>query len=149
MSSEPENGGEKPQKDLRSIYTETVIDHAQHPRNLGTMEGPDGFASVTGSCGDTMEIYLRIRNDRILGVSFMTDGCGTTLAAGSMVTELAKGRTVPGALKITSEDILNALGGLPEENKHCAILAADTLRAALRDYMAFKSQPWKRAYRPR
>jgi nitrogen fixation NifU-like protein len=149
MSSEQENEAGKPQTDLRSIYTDTVIDHAQHPRNIGSMDSPDGFGSVTGSCGDTMEIYIRIRNDRILNATFMTDGCGTTIAAGSMVTELAKGKAVSEAFKITRDDILNALGGLPEENQHCAQLAADTLKAALRDYLAFKNEPWKRAYRQR
>ncbi len=149
MTSAAENESERLQVDLRSLYTEKVIDHAQHPRNLGSLNNPDGFGRVTGSCGDTMELYLRIRDDRILSASFMTDGCGTTIAAGSMVTELAKGKGVLEAFKITRDDILNALGGLPEENQHCAQLAADTLRAALRDYLASKNEPWKRAYRQR
>lgn len=132
-----------------SIYTETVIDHAQHPRNLGQIPDADGLASVTGSCGDTMEICITIRNDRILSANFMTDGCGTTIAAGSIITELAKGRTVSDAFKITQRDVLNALGGLPEESQHCALLAADTLKEAIKDYLAFKNEPWKRAYRAR
>lgn len=149
MTSMPENESERQRTDLRSIYSDTVIDHAQNPRNMGSLDSPDGFASVTGSCGDTMEIYLRIRNDRILNASFVTDGCGATLAAGSMVTELAKGKAVLEAFKISREDVLNALGGLPKESQHCAQLAADTLKAALRDYLAFKNDPWKRAYRQR
>jgi nitrogen fixation NifU-like protein len=96
-----------------------------------------------------MEMYIIVRNDRILNANFMTDGCGTTIAAGSMATELAKGKNVSDAFKITQHDVLNALGGLPEESQHCAQLASDTLRAAIRDYLAFKSQPWKRAYRQR
>jgi nitrogen fixation NifU-like protein len=149
MTSAPENESKTSQVDLRSIYSATVIDHAQHPRNLGSLSNADGFGVVTGSCGDTMELYLRIRNDRILSASFMTDGCGTTIAAGSMVTELAKGKAVSEALKITRDDVLKALGGLPEESQHCAQLAADTLKAALRDYLAYKNEPWRRAYRQR
>jgi nitrogen fixation NifU-like protein len=149
MSSELENEAGKPQTDLRSIYTEKAIDHAQHPRNLGSMDSPDGSGSVTGSCGDIMEISIRVRNDRILSANFMTDGCGTTIAAGSILTELAKGKTVSEAFKITQRDVLNALGGLPEESQHCALLAADTLKAAIKDYLAFKNEPWKRTYRAR
>jgi nitrogen fixation NifU-like protein len=149
MSSEPENEAEKTKTDIRTVYTETVIDHAQHPRNIGSLQSPDGSGSVTGSCGDIMEISIRVRNDRILSATFMTDGCGTTIAAGSILTELAKGKTVSEAFKITQRDVLNALGGLPEESQHCALLAADTLKAAIKDYLAFKNEPWKRKYRAR
>jgi len=147
MYSEAEKESEKTSVDLRTVYTDIVIDHAQHPRNLGQLPGADGSASVVGSCGDTMEMYIRVRNDNILNAAFFTDGCGTTIAAGSMATEMAKGKTVSDAFKISQNDILNALGGLPEESRHCALLAADTLKAAIRDYLAFKNQPWKRAYR--
>lgn len=149
MSSEPENEAEKTKTDLRTVYTEKVIDHAQHPRNIGSLQSPDGFGSVTGSCGDTMEISIRVRNDRILNATFMTDGCGTTIASGSMVTELVKGKTVSDAFRITQRDVLNALGDLPEESRHCALLASDTLKAAIKDYLAFKNEPWKRTYRAR
>ncbi len=149
MSPEP-SGPEKPAKvDIRDVYSETVIDHVTKPRNLSIIQDADGFGAVTGACGDMMEIWLRIRNDRVLNASFLTDGCGATIAAGSMVTELAKGKTAAEALRIAQKDILEALGGLPEESQHCALLAADTLKAAVRDYLAFKSQPWKRAYRTR
>ena len=147
MYSGTESESEKPQVNLRAIYTEIVIDHAQNPRSLGQIPDADGFASVVGSCSDTMEICIRVRNDKILNSTFFTDGCATTIAAGSMVTELAKGKNVSDAFKITQHDVLNALGGLPEESQHCALLASDTLRAAIRDYLAFKNQPWKRAYR--
>jgi nitrogen fixation NifU-like protein len=147
MQSEAEKGPDKTSSDLRTVYTEIVIDHAQNPRNLGQIPDADGFASVVGSCGDTMDICLRVRNDKILNAVFFTDGCGTTIAAGSMVTELAKGKSVSDAFKITQQDILDALGGLPEESRHCALLASDTLKAAVRDYFTFKNQPWKRAYR--
>jgi len=147
MHPEEEKESGKMKMDLWTVYTETVIDHAQNPRNLGQIPDADGSASVVGSCGDTMEICIRVRNDKILNATFFTDGCGTTIAAGSMVTELAKGKNVSDAFKITQQDVLNALGGLPEESQHCALLASDTLRAAIRDYLAFKNQPWKRAYR--
>jgi nitrogen fixation NifU-like protein len=133
--------------DARKIYSETAIDHSMNPRNVGDMEGADGFAKVTGSCGDTMEIWLRVNNGTITGATFMTDGCGTSIASGSMVTELAKRRTIPEAQRISQQDVLNALDGLPEESEHCALLAANTLKAAIRDYLAVKKEPWKRAYR--
>jgi len=114
--------------EMQKIYSETIIAHAMNPRNVGSMESADGFARVIGPCGDTMEIWLRVRNDSIVEASFMTDGCGTTIAAGSMVTELAKGKNATQALKVSQQDVLSALGGLPEESQHCALLAANTLR---------------------
>lgn len=132
---------------MRSIYTQTVIDHAMSPRNVGNLKDSDGFASVTGPCGDTMEMWLRVRDSAIKEATFWTDGCGTTIAAGSMVTELAKGKTVNEALRITQQDVLDALGDLPQDSVHCALLAANTLKEAISDYMAWKREPWKRAYR--
>jgi nitrogen fixation NifU-like protein len=134
-------------EDMKRVYSEKTIDHFHKPRNLGEMPAADGFARVTGPCGDTMEIYLRVRGDRIINASFWTDGCGPSIASGSLVTELAKGRSVPEAQKITQQDILDALGGLPEESLHCALLAASTLKEAIKDYLASKREPWKRVYR--
>jgi len=133
--------------DMWSAYTETVIDHAMNPRNVGSIANADGFAGVTGPCGDTMEIWLKVRNGTLAQASFWTDGCGTSIAAGSMVTELAKGKAVAEILKISQQDVLDALGGLPEESAHCALLAANTLREAMKDYLAYNKEPWKRAYR--
>jgi len=133
--------------DARKVYSDTVIDHAMNPRNLGDMPDADGFARVTGPCGDTMEIWLKVKNDNIYQATFLTDGCGTSIASGSMVTEMARGKGVNEARKFTQRDVLDALGGLPEESEHCALLAANTLRAAIRDYMAMKREPWKKAYR--
>jgi len=135
--------------DMRRIYNETVIDHATKPRNVGSIQDADGFASITGSCGDTMEVWLKVKDNRIQETTFWTDGCGTSIASGSMVTELVKGKSIAEALRITQQDVLNALGGLPEENVHCALLAADTVRQASKDYLALKKEPWKRAYRER
>jgi nitrogen fixation NifU-like protein len=94
-----------------------------------------------------MEIWLNVKNGAIAQAAFWSDGCGTTIAAGSMVTELAKGKTIAGASRISQKDVLDALGGLPEESVHCALLAANTLREAIKDYLAYKKEPWKRAYR--
>jgi nitrogen fixation NifU-like protein len=133
--------------DMRSIYTETVIDHFTNPRNVGSLPSADGVASIIGPCGDTMKIWLKVKNNTIDKATFWTDGCGTSIASGSMVTEMLKGKTIAEARRITQQDILAALGGLPEESLHCALLAADTLKEAIRDYFTFKNEPWKRAYR--
>ena len=147
MASELDKIAEELQKQMWAGYTEVVIDHAQNPRNVGSIPDADGFASVTGPCGDTMEIWLKVRNGAIEQATFWTDGCGTSIAAGSMVTELAKGKTIVNALKITQQDVLDALGGLPEESVHCALLAANTVKEAAKEYLTIKNEPWKRAYR--
>lgn len=149
MSSELDKVLEEIQEELWSDYTETIIDHAQHPRNVGSIPNADGFASVTGPCADTMEIWLRVIGDKIKEAKFWTDGCGTTIAAGSMVTEMATGKGLAEASKINQKDVLIALGGLPEESVHCALLAANTLKGAIKDYLAYKNEPWRRAYRKR
>jgi nitrogen fixation NifU-like protein len=133
--------------EVSEVYSGTVIDRARHPRNLGALEGANGFARITGSCGDTMEIWLKVRDGVINEATFVTDGCGTSIASGSMVTELAQGKTVGEALRIEQCDVLDALGGLPGYSRHCALLAANTLKEAIKDYLTFKNEPWKRAYR--
>jgi nitrogen fixation NifU-like protein len=133
--------------DMKQTYSEKTIDHFLNPRNLGEIPAPDGFGRITGSCGDTMEIRLKVRDDRVINTCFWTDGCGPSIASGSVVTELAKGKSVLEAKKITQQDVLDALGGLPEDNLHCALLAANTLKEAIKDYLASKKEPWKRAYR--
>jgi len=147
MTSEFDELQELSMVDMRKTYTEVTIDHALNPRNLGDMEDADGFGKVTGPCGDTMEIWLKIKNAILVEATFLTDGCGTSISAGSMLTELARGKSVSEALKITQQDVLDALGGLPQESVHCALLAANTLREALKDYFALKVEPWKKAYR--
>jgi len=135
------------QEEMSKLYSQMVIEHAMNPRNVGNTEAADGYASVTGPCGDTMDIWLKVKDDTIVKATFMTDGCGTTIAAGSMITELAKGKSISQALRTSQEDVLSALDGLPEESEHCALLAANTLKAAAKDYLAFKNEPWKRAYK--
>jgi nitrogen fixation NifU-like protein len=132
---------------MLEVYSEAVVEHSMNPKNMGEIEGADGSARVTGPCGDSMQLWLKLKGEIIQEVSFLTDGCGTSVASGSMVTEMAKGKKLSQVRKISQEDVLNALGGLPEESEHCALLAADTLKAAIRDYLAMKKEPWKKAYR--
>ncbi len=147
MTSEWEKFEELISAEMRKVYSETTIDHAMNPRNLGDMEDADGFGRVTGPCGDTMQIWLKVKNGTIADATFVTDGCGTSIASGSMVTELAKEWSIPKAHRIAQQDVLSALGGLPEESVHCALLAANTLKEAIKDYLAMKKEPWKRTYR--
>ncbi len=124
---------EEAQQRMWAGYSETVIDHAQNPRNVGALANADGHAVITtADCRDALEIWLRVKNDVIQEATFWTDGCAATIAALSMTTELAKGKRVIEALKITPQNILDALGGLPEGNVHNAELAANTLKAAIK-----------------
>jgi len=117
-------------------YSEKTVEHAMDPQNIGSMIAHDGYAKITGPCGDTMEIFLRVREEKMVDAKFLTDGCGTTLACGSMTTELAKGKSLVEVQKINSEQVLNALGGLPESAVHCSVLAANTLKAAVENYLS-------------
>jgi len=132
---------------MREIYSETVVEHNLNPRNLGSFPDADGYAQVTGPCGDTMEMWLKVYGTTIVRAGFTTDGCGTTIASGSMITEMAKGKSLTEAQKISQKDVLDALDGLPEESEHCALLASNTLKAAARNCMAMQKEPWKKAYR--
>jgi len=147
MASSWEKFQELIKQEMRKVYSEAVVEHSMNPRNMGDLEDANGFARVAGPCGDTMEIWIKVNNDAITGATFMTDGCGTSIASGSMVTEMTKGKSISDAQKTTQRDVLDALGGLPDESKHCALLAANTLKAAIRDYIAMKREPRKRAYR--
>ena len=133
--------------ELRKTYSAKTVDHALKPRNMGSIDIASGYASVTGPCGDTMEIWLNVDNKIIEEATFMTDGCVTTIAAGSMVTEMAKGRPVEEAMRIGQQDILKALNGLPTESEHCALLAANTLKEAIMDYDEYSRDKWKRNYK--
>lgn len=147
MSSERDDLQAMVMADARKIYSKSVIAHAMNPKNLGNMQDADGYAKVTGSCGDTMEVWLKVNNNTITHINFMTNGCGTSIASGSMMTELAKGKAIGEATKISQQDILNTLGGLPEESEHCALLASNALKAAIRDCLEMQKEPWKKAYR--
>jgi nitrogen fixation NifU-like protein len=127
---------------IREVYSEAVIDHWQNPRNFRRMETADGYAKNTGSCGDTMEMFLRVRDDKVIECTFQTDGCGTTIVCGSVATELAAGKPFIEVLgAVSAAEILRVLGGLPDDSVHCAQLAAETLRRALADYLYKKSCP--------
>lgn len=118
-------------EEARKIYSEKVIEHWLEPKNMGKMDNPDGFGRITGPCGDTMEVSLRVRDSIIIDAMFMTDGCGITLACGSLCTSLAKGKSIQEAFNISQQVILDNFGGLPESNVHCALLASNTLREAI------------------
>lgn len=124
---------------IKEKMSETVIDHGLNTRNLGISEKSNAFSIVFGPCGDTMAVWLYIENNIITDISFTTDGCMTSLAAGSMVTELAKGKNIDDAQQISQKDVLDALGGLPKESEHCALLAANTLKEALKNYSTSKA----------
>ena len=120
--------------DLES-FSATARDHAVRPRHHGPLEVFDGHARITGPCGDTMEFWLTARNGKVDKVSFSTDGCGPSLACGSMATCLAEGKCVEDAAGLRQQDILEALGGLPPDFEHCALLAANTMKAACENYL--------------
>jgi nitrogen fixation NifU-like protein len=112
-------------------YSATVLMQARNPTNLGRMDSPDGYAVITGPCGDTMEIYLRCDGGVIQEAKFMTDGCGTSLASGNMLTTMVLGMALDDANRVSPRDLLVALDGLPDESTHCAHLAVNTLRKAI------------------
>ena len=122
-------------EEARATYGERAFERWQNMRYMGPMEDPDGYAVVTGSCGDTMKVFLRFQNNHVQEASFQTDGCGTSAVCGSFASEMAISRTPDELVEITGESILEFLGGFPEEDRHCAFLAAETLQEALNDYM--------------
>ena len=127
----------KRREDLRSLYSERVMEHFQHPRNVGEMESPDGIGHVGNPvCGDIMELYIKVKDDIIIDAKFKTFGCGAAIATSSMVTEMVKGKTIEEALKISNKAVAEALDGLPPIKMHCSALAEEALRLAIEDYLA-------------
>ncbi len=120
---------------MSPTYSEKVLEHFRNPRNVGEIENPDGVG-VEGNpvCGDLMEIQIKVENDRIVDIKFKTFGCGSAIATSSMVTELAKGKTLDEAMAITRDDVAEELEGLPPQKMHCSNLAADALHKAIEDY---------------
>ncbi|SET07782.1 Fe-S cluster assembly scaffold protein NifU [Anaerobranca gottschalkii] len=117
------------------MYTEKVMDHFRNPRNVGELENADGVGEVgNAKCGDIMKIYLKVENGIIQDIKFQTFGCGAAIATSSAVTEMAKGKTLDEALKLTNKMVAEELGGLPPAKMHCSNLAADALKAAIEDY---------------
>lgn len=121
-------------EDAKKVFSETVIEYAYNPRNVGVINNADGVGKITGTCGDTIQISIRVENGRIQESMFITDGCGTSIACGSMLTEMIKDKTIEEALMINSNDLLRSLDGLPEEHVHCTVLVVDVLRGAIDDY---------------
>ena len=117
------------------MYSEKVIEHFRNPRNMGEIKGADGVGTVGNPlCGDQMTIYIKVKNNRIVAIKFKTFGCAAAIATSSMITELAKGKTLEEAMKITRKDVADELDGLPPIKMHCSNLAADALHAAIKDY---------------
>ena len=117
------------------MYNKTVMDHFRKPRNVGVIDDADGVGEVGNPlCGDMMTIYLKIADDRIDDIKFQTFGCGSAIAVSSMLTEIAKGKSIQDAKKITNKDVANALEGLPKNKLHCSNLGADALQMAIKDY---------------
>jgi len=125
-------------EDARKVYSEKVIERWLNPRNMGKIRDPNGFAKIKGPCGDTMQIFFNVKDGTISKIKFVTDGCASSIAAGSMATELGKGRKIEEAMKISQQMILEALDGLPDESIHCALLASDTLKEAIKNYFDSK-----------
>lgn len=117
----------------QALFSAKVLAEARQPQNMGVMDEADGYGLVFGSCGDTMEFFVRLNGGRIGEVSFMTDGCGPTVACGSMVTQMAQGKSPAEAAAIEAAEVILALDGLPPEHVHCATLAVSTLHQALAD----------------
>ena len=118
-----------------ALYTDTVMDHFMHPRNVGEIPDADGVGQVgNAKCGDIMKMYLKIKDGVIEDVKFKTFGCGAAIATSSRATEMVKGKTIEEALKVTNKMVADSLGGLPPVKMHCSVLAEEALHAAIQDY---------------
>ncbi len=121
--------------ETKAEFGDIAFQRWRKPRYVGRMDNADGYGRVTGSCGDTMEIFLKFERDKVREASFKTDGCGSSMVCGSFAAELAIGKTPDELSEITGDKILDILGVFPEEDRHCAFLAANTLQEALNNYM--------------
>lgn len=123
------------------LYTEKVMEAFQNPKNVGDMEEYDGMGQ-TGSeaCGDIMQVFIKVENDRIVDAKFKTFGCAAAIASSSTATELIKGMTVEEALQVTNKRVIEILGGLPPQKVHCSVLAEETIKAAIEDYIQKRDQ---------
>lgn len=120
---------------MTDMYSKKVIDHFRNPRNIGEIKNADGVGTVGNPvCGDLMTIYIKVKDNIIKDIKFKTFGCAAAIATSSMITELAKGKTLDDAMKITRDDVADELDGLPTIKLHCSNLAADALHEAIKDY---------------
>ena len=132
-----------------ALYSEVVMDHFMHPRNVGVIEDASGVGQVgNAKCGDIMKIYLKIENDIIVDVKFETFGCGSAIASSSMATEMIKGKVIQDALKLTNQAVCEALDGLPAQKVHCSVLAEEAIKSALKDYYDRNGIPYDKAQFP-
>ena len=132
-----------------ALYSDKVMDHFRHPRNVGVIEDADGVGEVGNpKCGDIMKMYLKIDNDTISDVKFETFGCGSAIASSSMATELIKGKPVSEALKLTNQAVTEALDGLPPQKLHCSVLAEEAVKSAIQDYYDKNNIPYDRSKFP-
>ena len=126
-----------------ALYSEKVMDHFRHPRNVGVIEDADGVGEVgNAKCGDIMKMYLKIEDDTVSDVKFETFGCGSAIASSSMATELIKGKPVSEAMRLTNQAVTEALDGLPDYKLHCSVLAEEAIQSALDDY--YRKHPEKK-----
>jgi len=124
---------------VKAMYSAKVMEHFRNPRNMGEIPDADGVGVVGNPiCGDMMTIYIKVKDDRLVDIKFKTFGCGAAIATSSMITELAKGKTLEEGLKLTRKDVADSLDGLPPIKMHCSNLAADGLHAAIEDYLKKK-----------
>lgn len=124
------------------LYSEKVMDHFEHPRNVGEIENPDAVGQVGNpQCGDIMRMYLKIEDGVIVDVKFKTFGCGSAIATSSMATELIKGKKVEEALTLTNAAVAEALDGLPAYKMHCSVLAEEAIKAAIGDWYRRQGLP--------
>ena len=118
-----------------ALYSEKVMDHFRHPRNVGQIDDADGIGEVgNAKCGDIMRMYIKVKDDIITDVKFNTFGCGSAIATSSMATELIKGKPIEEALELSNKAVVEALDGLPTHKIHCSVLAEQAVRAAVKDY---------------
>lgn len=123
------------------MYSEKVMDHFENPRNVGTIENPDGYGKVgSPTCGDVMEIFLKIEEETIVDVKFRTFGCASAIATSSMSTEMIMGKKVEEALELTNKAVAQALDGLPPAKMHCSVLAEEAIKEAIESYIAKKAK---------
>ena len=132
-----------------ALYTDTVMDHFLHPRNVGEIADADGVGEVgNAKCGDIMKMYLKINGNIIEDVKFETFGCGSAIASSSMATELIKGKTFDEALAVTNKQVVDALGGLPAHKLHCSVLAEESIKSAVKDYYDRNNIPYDKSKFP-
>ena len=129
-----------------ALYSEVVMDHFMHPRNVGVIENADGVGEVgNAKCGDIMKIYLKIENDIIVDVKFETFGCGSAIASSSMATEMILGKSIHEAMALTNKAVAEALDGLPAHKLHCSVLAEEAIKNALKDYFDKNNIPYDKS----